>query len=804
MKFPLPFRLLCFIWLLSYGEMYAQECNRELFVEVIDLHDGQPLQGARIELLESKRSLVTSDSGMVVFLEVCKGPQTLLIEHPDCMPVTQRVRIQKNNYVKIKLEHHINELQEIIVAEQKVRKGSPTAAERVLKTVEINSYQSASLGDVLEGVSGISNIRTGHHIAKPVLDGMSGSRLGIVQDGTRIRDQEWGSDHAPSIDAASTDRIRIVKGGAALRYGGDTAAGVILMERLPVPLMDSLYGNFSTDFQSNGRGLSSVGKLQIAKSKGSYGGFQFHIKRRGDLEAPGHELSNTGTEKRAFNLHWGFQNINRQFEIRYRYLDENLGILRAAHIGNVSDLVRALRSPTPLYTAPFSYDINAPKQSNRHHQAHLRYHFYDAQENRWQWDYDFQQNTRREYDVRRNSEDKRPSIDMDLTTHSLLGHFRRKAADLQWECGVAGSFQRNFSNPTTGVKRLIPDYYQTTLGGYANATYRPSSQWVWEAGIRYDYHFLDVKKYFKNRRWQALGYDNRFADLVIRDSGTQVLIQNLLHFHMLSFTTGAQVDLSSNWRLGINYALSDRPPNPGELFSDGLHHSLAIIQYGDMELTNERMHKLHLNLQQRSSNFDWEVEAYGGYSGSYILEEPQGLETTTRGAFPAWQYRAVTARLWGLDADATWQFHPQIQWSSQAATVVGENRSDNTPLIDIPPFNFKQKLQWTTKNSRTLSLALQHEFVDKQTRAPELITPYNIIQNGEIVYGSIDLGAPEEAYHLFGFSLTWNTQLWGLQSSWILQGQNVFNRTHRNYLNRMRYFSAEMGQNYQLQIRFEF
>ena len=804
MKLPLSFKLLCLLWLLCPDGVYGQECNRELFVEVVDLHDGQPMSGARIELLESKRSLVTSDSGMVVFLEVCKGPLTLLIEHEDCMPITQQVRIHKNNYVKVKLEHHINELQEIIVAEQKLRKGSPTAAERILNTVEIQKFQSGSLGDLLEGVSGISNIRTGQHIAKPVLHGMSGSRLGIVQDGTRIRDQEWGSDHAPSIDAVSADRIRVVKGGAALRYGGDTAAGVIVMERLPVVIADSLYGNFAVDFQSNGRGISSVGKVQLSKKNGSYGGVQFHLKKRGDLLAPTNDLTNTGADKQSLNLHWGLQKINRQLEFRYRYLDENIGILRASHIGNVSDLVRALSSPTPLFIEPFSYTINAPKQSNRHHQAHLRYHFYDGHDNRWQWDYDFQQNTRREYDIRRDSDDERPSIDMDLSTHSLLGHFRSSASSFQWESGVAGTFQRNFSNPTTGVKRLIPDYYQTTFGGYANGVYRPTNALVWEAGIRYDFHYLDVKKYFKTRRWEALGYNTQFADLIIRDTGTQVLIHNHMGYHMFSFTTGIQLELSQQWQLGFNYALSDRPPNPGELFSDGLHHSLAVIQYGDMELKNERMHKLHLNIQQKSSNFRSEIEAYGSYSGSYIMEEPQGLETTTRGAFPAWQYRSVMARLWGLDADVSWQITPKIEWYSQAAYVVGINQTDDTPLVDIPPFNWQQKLHWQADKLKILSFAIQHEFVDKQTRAPELLTPYNTIEEGELFYGAVDLGSPEEAYHLFGFSCTWNTYTWGLKTQWVLQGQNIFNRTYRNYLNRMRYFTNEMGQNLQLQVRFEF
>ncbi|MGC6479300.1 MAG: TonB-dependent receptor [Flavobacteriaceae bacterium] len=784
--------------------MQAQDCSQSLFVEVVDLHDGSQMAGARVELVEDQRSLVTSEKGMVVFLNLCKGPKTLLIEHEACSPVTQRIHIRKNNYVKVTLEHHTNELQEIIVAEKRVRKESLTTAEQVISSDQIQNAQATSLGQLLEQISGVTNIRTGFHIAKPVLHGMSGSRLGIVQDGTRVRDQEWGSDHAPSIDPNSADRIRVVKGGAALRYGGDTAAGVIVMDRIPPPIQDSLYGHFSVDTQSNGQGISTVGKINMSKNSGHYAGVQFHLKRRGDLSAPRHLLTNTGTAKQATNLYWGLQKINRQLEVRYRYLDETIGILRSAHIGNVPDLVRALSSDIPSIVDPFSYRINPPKQSNRHHQAHVLYHFYDQNNNRWQWDYDFQKNTRIEYDIRRSSDDTRPAIDMDLSTHTLLGHFRRTVDDFQWETGIAGTFQRNFSHPYTEVKRLIPDYYQYSCGAYANVVYRPTNTWVWEGGLRFDYQNLDVKKYYRLDRWARLGYDTRYPDLVIRDLGTRLLVHSITHYNMLSLIAGVRYQAAPNWQFGLNYTLSDRPPNIGELYSDGLHHSLGVIQYGDLELTNERVHKIHLNSGGGNTKAEWEVEAYFGYALDYIIEEPQDLEQITRGAFPVWQYRSVDAHLWGFDADLTWQLYPDLRYSASAAYVVGENLTDQLYLIDIPPLNFQQQLQWELGIKKNFTFLLNHQFVAEQTRAPSLITPYTIIVDNEFVSGTIDLGAPEEAYHLFGFSLGWQTKFLGMKTLCTLQGQNIFDTTYRNYLNRMRYFTSEMGRNLQLQVRIEF
>lgn len=801
-----PFQLLMALfwgfWFQSF--LWGQSCELTLNVAVEDLHDGTPLSGARVELIEEKRVLVTDSLGMVVFLNLCKGPKTLLVEHEECTPQTQNFRIRKDQYVKVTLEHHINELQEIIVQEQAIRKGTEIVTEEIIEPFALFKYQSANLGDLLEGVSGVSSIRTGMHIAKPVLHGMSGSRLGIVQDGTRIRDQEWGSDHAPSIDSNSADRIRVVKGGAALRYGGDTAAGVIVMDRTPVPILDSLYGHVALDAQSNGQGGSAVGKLQLTKSTGVYAGIQWHYKDLGDLHAPDYNLSNTGTNKRTLSLHWGLQKINRKLEVRYRYLDETLGILRAAHLGNVNDLVRALNSDQPLVIRPFTRTIDPPKQSNYHQQAHLSYQFYSPQDYRWQWDYDFQLNRRREYDIRRDSEDKRPAIDMELTTHTFQGNFRNATNEIPLEVGVSGTFQRNFSDPTLGVRRLIPDYTQLQLGTYASFQYVSLNDFVWEGGLRYDFSHLDAKKYYKRNRWERLGYDQRFEDLVIRNIGSQVLVHIRPEFHMFSFTLGMKRALSEQLEFRVHYALTDRPPNAGELFSDGLHHSLAVIQYGDMELTNERVHKLHVNLSRQHSNFSWEIEAYAGRSANYIIEEPTELETISRGPFPTWQFRAVAAQLWGIDLDAQWTPSDRFQWTGQAAYVYGQNTTEDIPLVDMPPLQLQQNLRWFPLQNQKLSFGLNHDFVAKQFRAPKLIVPYNLIENGEIVSGTIDLGAPENVYHLWGIEASWETQLFGQKTQFILQGRNLMDTDYRNYLNRMRYFAAEMGRNLQLQIRMDF
>ena len=82
---------------------------------------------------------------------------------------------------------------------------------------------------------------------------MYGSRVGIVTNGILQNDQEWGADHAPNIDLNSFENVQLIKGAAALKYGGDTPCGIIILTSNKKKLIDSLYGNTILNLESNGR-----------------------------------------------------------------------------------------------------------------------------------------------------------------------------------------------------------------------------------------------------------------------------------------------------------------------------------------------------------------------------------------------------------------------------------------------------------------------------------------------------------------------------------------------------------------------
>ena len=83
---------------------------------------------------------------------------------------------------------------------------------------------------------------------------MHSSRVILINNDVRLEDQEWGIEHAPSVDINSIDKISVIKGASALQYAGDAVGGVIIMETSREKLIDDLYGGVTTNLQSNGRG----------------------------------------------------------------------------------------------------------------------------------------------------------------------------------------------------------------------------------------------------------------------------------------------------------------------------------------------------------------------------------------------------------------------------------------------------------------------------------------------------------------------------------------------------------------------
>ena len=581
----------------------GQNCDNKLSIEVIDLHDGSSLVNTNIYFEEIDIGGKTDQNGIIVFENLCDGSYTLSVSHEDCETLNVKVAVKKDTYKKVYLEHHLNELQEIIVTSSN-RVNSKSLFENKISKEVLDDYNSRTLGEVLQTVTGVSTLNSGSYLSKPVINGLHSSRVILINNDVRLEDQEWGIEHAPSIDINSIDKLSVIKGASALQYAGDAVGGVIIAETSNEKLVDDLYGSVTTNLQSNGRGGSVSTNFTKTKSNGWYYKFQGTLKQMGDFETADYFMTNTGFQENNISLKAGLNRIDHGFEIYYSLFSNQLGILRSSHVHTAIDIINAINNEIPSVIEEFSYDINIPRQKISHNLVKIKA-FKNFNFGKLSMRYDYQVNDRKEFDIRRGGRTN-PVLDLNLQTHALALDLQSKFdSSSNFKAGISGRYQKNFPDPATGVKRIIPDYKKYDFSFYSIYDTTFNEDWLVEAGIRYDFSHINSYKYYRTSLWELRNYNELFPEFLVEDLGTNTLTNPKFDFHNISSNLGVRYSINEGENIYLNYSISSRKPNPSELFSEGLHHSSARIEIGDLSFQSEVGNNISLtyNLSNEKSAF---------------------------------------------------------------------------------------------------------------------------------------------------------------------------------------------------------
>jgi iron complex outermembrane recepter protein len=98
---------------------------------------------------------------------------------------------------------------------------------------------SGGIGETLAGIPGVRSTFYGVNASRPIVRGLGEDRIRLVLNGLQGIDASTISpDHAPAIDGLDAEGIEVLKGPAALRYGGNAVGGVVNVVdgRLPTKL----------------------------------------------------------------------------------------------------------------------------------------------------------------------------------------------------------------------------------------------------------------------------------------------------------------------------------------------------------------------------------------------------------------------------------------------------------------------------------------------------------------------------------------------------------------------------------------
>lgn len=789
--------LVFFLFILFCNSLYSQntisgkvKSQREINFSNIHIHIGQ--------------KIINSDaSGNYSATNLPNGKTKIFISSIGFQSIDTLIELKSNLKLDFMMKQNTTALQEVII-QQKSNSSTKSVAEQQLKVETIEKYSNQSLGDALKEVAGVSTLKTGNAIVKPIINGLYGSRVPIINNNVRLEDQQWGIEHAPNFDINSANKITVIKGASGLQYGGDALGGLVIIEPLNVK-KDTLFGKTILNFDTNGKGGSVTSSLHKGNNQGFSWNAMATFKYMGDKNAPDYVLSNTGNRNANFSGDIHYRAKKYDATVFYSYYKSLLGILSASHTGNVNDLYNSITNKVPSIVNDFTYTISNPKQDIEHQIIKFNYNYHFDESAFIALQYNFQRNKRLEYDIRRGNFKNIPALDLELKTNTINIDYNKKGHDWNFKSGISTVIQNNFANPATGIRPLIPNYDKIDFGAYSVMNYSFSDTFTIDGGLRYDFSKIDATKFYQKTRWEERGHDEEFSHFIVGDYGSQWLTKPTFAFHNLSASTGFNQKLNNDWQILANVSFASRNPNPSEFFSDGLHHSTGVIELGDLGLNKEQSTKLSVTIQKKFNRFSFDVNPYFNSIRDYIFLKPVGFETTIRGAFPVWEYQQTNARLLGVDVQTHWNITNQWEHFFQLAYVNGTDTSNKEPLIDMPPLNINNKIRFSKKEWHGLNLELQSEIVFMQNQYPNNNFSTLIIEGGELVPVTVDISTPPPGYNLLHFYSEMKFQTLKKASTTVgFSVQNILNVSYRDYLNRQRFFADEIGRSFQVQLKFNY
>lgn len=717
---------------------------------------------------------------------------------PHFEKITQQLSDSRTQFYSFNLSPHAEDLSEVIV-KQKTQTIYDVSGANKINTNALREFSAQSVGDALREVTGVNSLKTGNNIVKPIIHGLGGSRIAMLQNRFRLEDQQWGSEHAPSVDVNGLTRISIVKDAAALQYSGDGVGGLVLMER-SIPVKDTIYGQITSTAMSNGSGGALAATYVHAREKQTSYRFDAAGKYFGDRRSADYVLSNTGNRDFSFSAQANRQTKFGKIETGLSFFQTETGILAAAHIGNATDLYNAIKSQQPAIIRPFTHQIKNPRQEVSHILAYVSLERDFGQWNS-KWYYGFQSNNRKEYDIRIGGRNNIPALDLQLNSHMLLVDFKRKFGTTELKTGFSGSFQSNFANPETGVRPLVPNFTKSELGFYGIIDTELSDKLRFESGIRYDFTRITASKFYQTSRWRNQNYETDFGQFIVFENAGQLLVEPIFNYHNIAANAKISAQLTSSYRIDFGITALNRNPNVAELFSDGLHHSTGVIEVGDLRLKQENSIKASVNQFFNFGRSTFYLESFAQRINNFIFLQPTGFETTIRGAFPVYEYKRTDARLFGTDFTWNCSITEAISFKTALAYVSGFDIENRKNLIDIPPLNWRTVVVLKPSRKSDFTLEFRHEFADFQRAFPDYDFQTTIVENGELVQVTVPISRPPAAYHLFDFkaSLPFKIQKTAFNASFGVQ--NITNELYRNYLNRQRLFADELGRNFNIQLQ---
>ncbi|MCP4459449.1 MAG: TonB-dependent receptor [Cytophagales bacterium] len=629
--------LFSFFALCSYGQSFIGS--------IVDQETKKPIPFAAIRILEIGDGVIADSEGHFFIRSFPDRKLELEISSVgyDTRIVSINLSITPEQVFELSQSHL--ELKEVVVSVPSGKLDEVNIVNVENKFLTFSSVAgSATLSNSLSLVPGVEQITTGAGIGKPVIRGLSGSRIVVYTQNIRLENQQFGDEHGLGENGVGIGRIEVIKGPASLLYGADALGGVVYMVDEDYAVRDHNEIFIGSQYQTNAKTTQSQFGFKTSKEGLKWNVFSAFGSSIDSAIPDGNRISNTRFDEMSMKTSLGYAKNNWVGNLRYSYLVNDFGIPEG-EIG--SDESRKMILPSQHVT-----QHNLSLENNA---------FFDQKD--VTLILGFSSNHREEFEESLDMAE----LDMLLTTmtYQLKAILPSKSKKLSWILGLQGM---NRENKNSGEELLIPDATTNDIGGYSLWSFDPSEKLKFQGGMRSDYRRLET--------------------VAFSDSEKTIPELNR-NFTSTNFSLGGSYQFAK-FTFRVNVSTGFRPPNTAELLSDGVHEGTLRYELGAPNLSEENATQSDISLSYKSEHLLITANPFYNKIDNYIFLSPTG--GTIDGA-DLYTYSQADARLWGGEVGL--HYHPHtIHWlhiESNYSRVKAKDGSGN-PLPLIPASKFSSKL----------------------------------------------------------------------------------------------------------------
>ncbi len=744
--------LLCFL----PATLHAQATG-SIQGTIVDASTKTPVAAARVMLVGAHQEELSHADGKFHFDRVPPGRHTIRIERLGYAKAEQLAQIRPGQRVLIRfnLVPSAIEVAPLLVTGTLTRRRADEllSSNTAMHGQQLDRNANVTVAAMVEAQPGVSVSSIGPATARPIIRGLGGDRILLLEDGQRTGDLSATSgDHAVAIEPLTASQIEIVRGPMSLLYGSSAMGGVVNVVKHDIPesLPEHPYGQFSLEAASAQPGLAAGGSLVsrvgpvAARVEGSG-------RVAGDLHTPIGTLGNTdlNTYNAAIGAggggEWGHGGAS------YRYYQNEYGIPGGFVGGHEAGVTINMRRHTLRGETEFHRE-NSLLSSFKLSAVGTDYHHTEF-ENTGEIGTLFQQLT---------------------TALEAAARIEPKDSEVTAAFGMRGQYR----DMETGGTLRTPSTRDYTVAGYAISEFG-SGATRFQAGARWDW-----------ARYEPQEESFVFVGGVMVPTRPRT-------FGSFSGSVGVLHELTGKTRVGASISRAYRTPDFNELYSNGPHLAANSYDVGDPAIDEETGVGGDLFIRRSGEHVRYDAAVFVMQLNNYIFPSSRGRAEVGRvGERPRFQYTNEDARFVGAEALINVQLASHWSLETSASYVEAKFTSDRD---SIPVF------------------APTDTFFVAASEHPPLIPPLNGRAALRYQAGRRSAGAEvkwaADATHLGDFetitegyaivNLDAGVQLLigGRLHSITARIDNLFDKEYRNHLSRIKDLMAQPGRNFALLYR---